>query len=122
MKKIASMLPWHQYILGLFLILAGVNHFRKPKMYERIMPAYIPAHKTLVILSGIFEMILGMMILIPEYQTVAAWGIILMLVVFLTVHFYMLSDKKASMNLPKWVLVLRIPLQFALMWWVFQYT
>src|SRR5690606_29731168 len=108
------MLPWHQYLLGVLFILAGVNHFRKPKMYERIMPPYIPAHKSMVVWSGIVEMILGMMLLIPEHQPIAAWGIILMLVVFLTVHFHMLSDEKASMNLPKWILILRIPLQLAL--------
>lgn len=116
------MLPWHQYLFGILFIITGVNHFRKPKMYERIIPPYIPSQKNMVIWSGIIEMILGMMILIPEYQVVAAWGIILMLIVFLTVHFHMLNNKSASMGLPKWILILRIPLQFALIWWAFQYT
>lgn len=115
------MLLWHQYLIGVLLVLAGANHFRKPKLYERIMPPYIPAKATMVMLSGIAEMILGFMILNPNTQTIAAWGIIVMLVIFIPVHIYMLQNEKTTMKLPKWVLVLRIPLQFALMFWIYQY-
>ncbi len=116
------MLPWHQYLIGVLIVLAGANHFRKPKIYERIMPPYIPAKATMVMLSGIAEMILGFMILNPDTQSIAAWGIIVMLVVFIPVHLYMLQNEEASIKLPKWVLILRIPLQFALMVWAYHYT
>lgn len=116
------MLPWHQYLLGALFVLAGANHFRKPKLYERIMPPYIPAKPSMVMLSGIAEMILGFMILTPESQQIGAWGIIALLVIFIPVHIYMLQDERASMKLPKWLLVLRIPLQFALIYWVYQYV
>ena len=116
------MLPWHQYIIGALFVLAGANHFRQPKIYERIMPPYIPAKPTMVMLSGIAEMILGFMILTPASQILAAWGIIIMLLLFLPVHIYMLQNEKASMKLPKWILILRIPLQFGLMFWAYQYV
>ena len=86
------------------------------------MPPYIPAKHTMVMLSGIAEMILGFMILTPESQTMAAWSIIVMLVVFLTVHINMLQNEEAAMKLPKWILILRIPLQFGLMFWAYQYV
>lgn len=116
------MLPWHQYLMGLLYVIAGMNHFRKPKMYERIMPPYIPAHSSMVMLSGMAEMILGFMIMNKNTQAAAAWGIITMLILFLTVHVYMLQNEKAAMKLPKWVLILRLPLQFALMYWAYLYT
>lgn len=116
------MLPWHQYLMAVLFILAGVNHFRKPKMYERIMPPYIPAPGSMVVLSGVFEMVFGFMLLNPETQSIAAWGIILMLLAFFTVHIHMLTDERASMKLPKWVLIARIPLQFLLIYWAYQYT
>ena len=116
------MLPWHQYLFGILFVLAGMNHFRKPKIYERIMPPYIPAHSSMVMLSGIAEMILGFMILNKNTQTAAAWGIIIMLVIFLSVHIYMLQNEKAAMKLPKRILILRIPLQFGLMYWAYLYT
>ncbi|PKP24929.1 MAG: hypothetical protein CVU03_10355 [Bacteroidetes bacterium HGW-Bacteroidetes-2] len=116
------MLPWHQYLMAVIYILAGIHHFRKPKLYERIIPPYIPAHKSMVILSGIAEMVLGLMLLIPENQHIAAWGIILMLILFFTVHIYMLQEEKAALKLPKWVLFLRIPLQILLIFWAYQYV
>lgn len=116
------MLPWHQYLIGALFVLAGANHFRQPKIYERIMPPYIPAKASMVMLSGIAEMILGFMILTPESQVLAAWSILVMLILFLPVHIHMLQNDKASMNLPKWVLILRIPLQFGLMFWAYQYA
>jgi len=115
------MFPWHQYLLGLLFIIAGVTHFKKPLLYERIVPSYIPSPKTMVSLSGIAEMVLGLMLLNAETQTLAAWGIIVILILFIPVHIYMLQNKKASLKLPKWVLILRIPLQFALIYWAYQY-
>lgn len=116
------MLPWHQYIFGLLFILAGVNHFRTPHIYERIMPPYIPSKKLLNQLSGIAEMVLGFMVLNPETQDSAAWAIIVLLVLFIPIHIYMLQEKKAALKMPKWALIIRIPLQFGLMYWAYQYA
>lgn len=116
------MFPWHQYLLGLVFIVAGFMHLQRPGIYERILPPYLPAHKSIVLVSGILEMILGFMLLTTGTQVAAAWGLIAMLLLYLPVHFYMLQDKKASLKIPRWILILRIPLQFALMYWVFQYA
>lgn len=116
------MLPWHQYILGLAFVLAGINHFRKPKLYERIIPPYLPEHASLVLISGIVEMILGFMLMNKNSQEIAAWAIIVLLIAFLPVHIYMLQNEKAALKLPKWILILRLPLQFALMLWAYQYV
>ena len=115
-------LHWHQYLLAVIFILAGFNHFRTPKLYERIMPPYIPAKSTMVIISGVLEMVFGMMLLNSQNQQIGAWGIIVLLVLFFSVHIYMLQEEKASLKLPKWVLILRIPLQFGLIYWAYLYT
>ena len=116
------MLPWHQYIMGLLYVVAGMNHFHKPKMYVRIMPPYIPAHNSMVMLTGIAEMILGFMVMNKNTQVVAAWGILIMLLFYIPIHIYMLQNKKAAMKIPKWILILRIPLQLALIYWAYLYT
>lgn len=115
------MLPWHQYLLGILFVLAGVNHFRKPKLYERIIPPYIPEKGSMVIVSGVAEMVLGFMLMNKNTQVEAAWGIIILLILFIPVHIYMLQEKEASLKLPKWVLILRLPLQILLMVWAYQY-
>lgn len=113
--------PWHLYLLALLFIVAGLMHFLKPKIYLRIMPRYLPRHKLLVFLSGAAEILLGAALLFPETKDFAIYGIIIMLLIFLLVHFYMLSSKKAGAGIPLWALVLRIPLQFLLIWWVYSY-
>lgn len=102
-------------------ILAGIMHFIKPKAYLRIMPRYLPNPKALVFWSGVAEIVLGVALCFSLTKNVAIWGIIAMLAVFLLVHFYMLSGEKASAGVPKWILILRIPLQFGLMYWAFWY-
>jgi uncharacterized membrane protein len=107
--------------MGAMYIVAGIIHFIKPQMYMRIMPRYLPAHKPLVFLSGLAEIFLGFLLFFSETKDLAIYGIILMLLVFLLVHFYMLSSKKAGADIPKWALILRIPLQFFLMYWAWFY-
>ena len=113
--------PWHLYLMGLMYVIAGVMHFIKPKLYLRIMPRYLPYPRALVFLSGIAEIALGIMLCFPYTKYIAAYGIILMLLVFLLVHVYMLSSEKAGAGIPKWILILRIPLQFFLMYWAYYY-
>lgn len=112
---------WQFYVLPLMLIIAGLMHFIKPKVYLRIMPRYLPNHKFLVYASGVVEIGLGIALCIYKLRTIAVYGIIAMLAVFLLVHFYMLSSKKAGAGIPKWILILRIPLQFGLMYWAWWY-
>ena len=112
---------WQFYVLPLILVIAGVMHFVKPSAYLRIMPRYLPHHKLLVYLSGIAEIVLGIALCIPALNTFAVYGIIAMLLIFLLVHFYMLSGEKESAGIPKWILILRIPLQFGLMYWAWWY-
>lgn len=114
-------IPWHLYLMAGIYITAGIFHFLKPKMYLRIMPRFLPEPKTLVYLSGMAEIVLGLTLIFPETKNIAVYGIILMLLVFLLVHFYMLSSPKAGAGFPRWALFLRIPLQFVLIWWAWFY-
>ena len=109
------------YIMAAMYILAGIMHFVKPKMYMRIMPRYLPHHKALVFWSGVAEILLGVGLCVPVLKVFSIYGLIAMLTVFLMVHFYMLTGEKASAGIPKWILLLRIPLQFGLMYWSWIY-
>lgn len=113
--------PWHLYLMAGMYIFAGIMHFIKPKAYMRIMPRYLPNHKALVFWSGIAEVLLGIGLCFAKTKDLAIWGIIAMLLVLLLVHFYMLSGEKESAGIPKWILILRIPLQFGLMYWAYWY-
>ena len=42
-------------LCGPFFVLAGIMHFVKPRMYEAIMPPWLPRHRELVYASGVAE-------------------------------------------------------------------
>ncbi|MHA3789864.1 DoxX family protein [Flavobacterium hauense] len=115
-------LPWHLYLMASLYILAGINHFRVPRIYVKMIPSLLPAPKTLNAVSGIAEIILGILLCIPTVSAFAAWGIIALLIAIFPANIYMYTNEKASMGLPKWVRLIRLPLQLTLIYWAFLYT
>ena len=113
---------WHLYLMAALYILAGLNHFRNPKMYLRIIPPYLKNPPLLNKLSGIAEIILGVLLVYPPTTSYAAWGIIALLLAILPANIFMATNERASFGLPKWLLLLRIPLQFVLIAWAYLYT
>ncbi|SFU32548.1 hypothetical protein SAMN05216480_101745 [Pustulibacterium marinum] len=90
-------------------------------MYQKIMPPYIPAPKAMVFWSGVAEIILGSALFFPTIKDIALWNIIIMLVIFFSVHIHMLQDDKIRSKFPLWLLWFRIPLQFLLIYWSYSY-
>ena len=52
-------------VLGLFFVGAGINHFLATNLYLRMMPPYLPLHLAIVYASGIAEVVLGVLLLVP---------------------------------------------------------
>ncbi len=115
-------LTWHLYVMAALYFLAGLNHFRKPKMYERIIPPYIPFPKQANYASGIGEITLAALLCFPPVSHYAAWGIVALLIAVFPANLYMYLEPKASFHMPKWVLLARLPLQIVLMAWAYYYT
>lgn len=109
-------------LLGVFFILGGINHFRVPEFYLNIMPDYIPAHEAMVYLSGVTEVIAGIMLLVPSLSVWGAWFIIAHLVVFFTVHFWMIQHAEKYPDVPLWALWLRIVIQVVFIVWAWWFV
>lgn len=108
--------------MAFLYIVAGINHFRKPGMYIKIIPPVFKNPKLINNLSGAAEIIFGILLLLPFTKTFAAWAIIALLIAIFPANLYMYKNKKASFNLPKWILFVRLPLQIVLIFWAYQYT
>lgn len=115
-------LPWHLYLMAILYILAGLNHFRNPGMYIKIIPPAFKNPKVINILSGAAEILLGILLTLSFSTHFAAWGIIALLIAVFPANLYMYQNKKASFGLPKWILFVRLSLQIVLIFWAFQYT
>ena len=109
------------YIMAAFLIFAGISHFTKKNFFMEVMPPYIPKHEEMVIISGIVEIILGIGLLFSQTKSLAAWGIILFFIAVFPANIYMVTSGKFK-KIPKWMIWLRLPLQFILIAWAFLYT
>lgn len=113
--------PWHLYLMAVSYMLAGLNHFRQPDLYEKIIPPFIPYKKQVNEIIGFLTIIFGVYIFIPAYTEYALWSIIFLLIVVFPSNIYMLISKEAGLAIPKWILLLRIPFQFLLIYWAYQY-
>src|SRR4051812_11192740 len=100
--------------MSLVYIAAGINHFWHPAFYINIMPAYIPFPAEMVLISGVCEIVTGILLWFAPSRKAAAWLIIAMLIVFFTVHVDMIVKTYRAGGLPFWIAVLRFPLQFVL--------
>ncbi len=110
------------YIMALLYFLAGVNHLWHPDFYLAIMPPWLPWPQALVLLSGLLEMLLGVLLFIPATRKMAAWGIILLLIAVFPANIQMLLNYLHQDHPGLWLAILRLPVQFLLIWWAYGFT
>lgn len=100
---------------------AGINHFWHPQGYYEIIPVYLPFHRLINTVSGIAEIVLGILLFFPTTRKFAAYGIMLLLILFIPAHVYMITKggcMGVKICVPLWVAWVRLfPLQFILIWW-----
>lgn len=108
------------YLMSGLYIIAGILHFAKPKMYLRIIPPYLPNPKLLNIIAGACEILLGIGLLSPNTRSFSAFGLILLLLAVFPANIHMLQQ--GAKGIPRWALILRLPLQFLLIAWAYIYT
>ncbi len=110
--------------LGLVFILTGTLHFLVPDYYLRIIPPFLPHGRVLVYLSGAAEVLGGLGVLGSRWRPVAGLGLILLLVAVFPANVQMLLLAQGA-RAPVWkelLLWLRLPLQGALITWVWLVT
>ena len=67
-------------VLGLAFVNVGIDHFIHPSWYEPIVPEILPSARFWVLLSGVFEVGFGLMLILPKTRTLGSLGITWMLV------------------------------------------
>jgi uncharacterized membrane protein len=108
-------------LLAIFMIGAGTMHFVNPDFYIKIMPQCLPLHRELVYLSGVSEMALGLLLLVPRFSRLAAWGIIALLIAVFPVNIYVYQNQ-AVLPAPPILHLLRLPLQGVFILWAYWHT
>jgi uncharacterized membrane protein len=110
-----------KYLLAIFMIGAGTMHFVNPEFFLKIVPPYLPLHKELVLVSGVCEVLLGALLLIPKCSHLAAWGIIALLIAVFPANIYLFQNQDLMPASPL-VHFLRLPLQGVFILWAYWHT
>lgn len=119
MRKLKIIL---KYLLCVFFVVAGLNHFINPAFYLKIMPPYLPWHLFLVYLSGFFEVALGVLLLVPAFTRTAAWGLIALLIAVFPANIHMATNPQLYSDIHPLALWLRLPLQAVFIAWAYWYA
>src|SRR5689334_7500630 len=105
---------------GTLFVATGVLHFVKPRVYEAIMPRYLPAHRELVYASGAAEIAGGLGVLAASTRRPAAWWLIATLIAVFPANVEMAVHAERFRQFPEPLLWARLPLQGALIAWVWK--
>jgi uncharacterized membrane protein len=108
------------YLAAVFYIFAGTLHFIQPESYLKIMPPYIPWHVAMVRISGFFEILGGLGLLLPSTRRAAAWGLVALLIAVFPANLYMATNpvEAGAVSVAPVLRWGRLPLQLLLIWWV----
>jgi uncharacterized membrane protein len=119
---VAALKATLRILFAVFFVAAGINHFRVPEWYHRMVPPALPGRLLLVQLSGVAEVGLGLLLLVPRLARLAGWGLIALLVSVFPANIYMALHPDLFAEAPPWALWARLPLQGVLIFWAYAYA
>jgi uncharacterized membrane protein len=88
-------------------------------MEARIVPPYLPWHRTIVLVTGVFELLGAAGLLYRPTRRAAGIGLFALTILVTPANVYMLQ-RHDSFAIPLWILIARLPMQAALLaviWW-----
>tara|TARA_Y100000994_G_scaffold159683_1_gene130911 strand:- start:5665 stop:6126 length:462 start_codon:yes stop_codon:yes gene_type:complete len=83
------------YIFSIFYISVGIAHFWMTEKFMIIIPDIFPFPLFLVLLSGFFEITLGVLLLIKKYRSYACFGLVILLIAVFPANIYLYIDEGA---------------------------
>ncbi len=101
-------------IVFLWFFIGGIAHFVATDLEMKIVPSYIPWPRAAVLASGVLELLGAAGLLWRPSRRVAGWLLFAVTIAVTPVHIDMLQ-RADQFDVPYWALVLRLPLQVALL-------
>ena len=100
-------------ISSIFYVIVGIKHFIDPNFFLAIVPPYLPYHLELVYISGLFEILFGVMILFPKYRYWGSVGLIILLIAVFPANIYLFMSEEAqrAIEITQEIATWRLPVQ-----------
>lgn len=121
MSRTKTVLLW---LLALGMTAVGITHFTDPQLFMRIVPPPLPARET-VLLSGVFEVLGGLGLLVPKLRRAAAWGLVALYVAVFPANIYMAVagiQLDPANPMSAWAGWVRLPFQALFIYWAWSFT
>ena len=108
--------------LGAFFVVSGANHFVNQDFYVGMMPPYLPAHLAFVNVSGVFEILGGVLVLLPRVRAAAGWGLVVLLLAIFPANVHMALSPELFPDTSAVALYARLPFQALFIAWAYWAT
>ncbi|WP_079708750.1 DoxX family protein [Paraliobacillus ryukyuensis] len=111
------MKTFFRLLYSIILFGAGILHFIREKSFRRIVPKVLPLRKTIVLITGAFEIIFSLLLWMKKGQAVTSKLLAGFMIAVFPANIYMAVKKiafKPGGSISPWLLWLRLPLQIPL--------
>jgi uncharacterized membrane protein len=98
----------------MWFLLGGIAHFAFTDLEMRIVPPLIPWPRPTVLITGVFELLGAAGLCVPAMRKAAGVGLFALTIAVTPANLYM-AQHADMFGVPYWLLLLRLPLQLALL-------
>ena len=104
------------YSLSLLYIGVGFKHFTNIDFFLVIVPPYIPYPELMVYTSGLFEIVLGVLLVPRKTRKYGALGLLVLLIAVFPANIYLFTSEIAqnTFGISRQDALIRLPFQFPL--------
>lgn len=112
------------FATSFFFIFTGMRHLIAPDFYMILMPKFFPLPLFLIYFTGVLQMVCALGLLFVRSRKWAAVGLMIFLVSALPtlVYLWVYKSPIPTSEIPSWLRLLSLPLQFSLIFWVYQFA
>ena len=98
--------------LTAILAVSGAVHLLRPKVYEPLMPGWLPGHREIILGSGVAELVCAAGLVLPATRRPAGWASAALLIGVFPGNLKMADDARRSRNTTfQAISYARLPLQ-----------
>lgn len=112
-----------RWLLALSFAAIGVAHFTHTEAFATIVPPPLPA-RACVLVSGVFEILGGIGVLVPRLRRAAGWGLMVLVLAVFPANIYsaVANVPPGGIDASPLALWLRLPFQFVIWAWIWWTT
>ncbi|MEX6688583.1 hypothetical protein QTN47_13805 [Danxiaibacter flavus] len=109
------------------LVFTAIGHFKFTEGMMMMLPPQVPAKKAIIYITGILEIVLGVMLVLKDYITATGFALIAFFLVLLPANIHA-AARKVNYEKADYTgkglsyLWIRIPMQILFIWWVYYFA